>query len=731
MNRTFFLPWFLVVGCSLTSFGRDQSDLEGPWEQEAKEAGLSAADIVHLTKEKVLMSQQEIQQCFEAYLPRSMTSHGDELREGKDVPYFITTDSLLHAYAWCVQKAVARMEEAHAGQLRAYLDNALANVSKAADSITGDPALKAGAVEHSLFVVGVAAALMEVPLPEQPSSLINEINAEAARIRKASGSGLPRLLQSSIPSASQLDYRIFKPAGMYAGVKILEDYFRAVRWLQIVPFRSFSDKEALSAAILALAHHAHPLGKTMDSRAKRLSSLAGPPDRPSAWRCLDDTFKNKAPTTVEGLLQAVRHYLEAHSSDTITSALDDTSLPLHVSASVMPGSRLVDAVFIESLSRVRGERFLPEGISIAAWLGSTYAAGFDASDEASLRISRESGVLFSSDGPDQSLHACELRLLQKLFKSPSPNSPTFMKSRAWQAKSCQTALSAWAQARRIWTLQEQPHYAVGAGSTGWPAFVEPDPWFFVGLAQLCTRAGDLLANMETTAERRKRLARDLREKAEDLASLPLRAESRWSITESQLTTLEMLAMADVQEMFDSNDSKERCVKILLECADWIEKQPSGRRHVTASKILEQMEAQGVLPFDELAGVCTKLAALAQKQIRGDGPDRGDSKDLVYFGLTLAAFSDCHFTHPIDNVPKVARVFTNPATQKALNAGIGRPRFLYVLYPWAGREILCRGAVLPYLESQQMRTFTDEEWKASLHGPQAPSVPSWITPLTGK
>jgi hypothetical protein len=193
----------------------------------------------------------------------------------------------------------------------------------------------------------------------------------------------------------------------------------------------------------------------------------------------------------------------------------------------------------------------------------------------------------------------------------------------------------------------------------------------------------------------------------------------------------MLAMADVQEMFDSNDSKERCVKILLECADWIEKQPSGRRHVTASKILEQMEAQGVLPFDELAGVCTKLAALAQKQIRGDGPDRGDSKDLVYFGLTLAAFSDCHFTHPIDNVPKVARVFTNPATQKALNAGIGRPRFLYVLYPWAGREILCRGAVLPYLESQQMRTFTDEEWKASLHGPQAPSVPSWITPLTGK
>jgi hypothetical protein len=144
-----------------------------------------------------------------------------------------------------------------------------------------------------------------------------------------------------------------------------------------------------------------------------------------------------------------------------------------------------------------------------------------------------------------------------------------------------------------------------------------------------------------------------------------------------------------------------------------------------------MEAQGVLPFDELAGVCTKLAALAQKQIRGDGPDRGDSKDLVYFGLTLAAFSDCHFTHPIDNVPKVARVFTNPATQKALNAGIGRPRFLYVLYPWAGREILCRGAVLPYLESQQMRTFTDEEWKASLHGPQAPSVPSWITPLTGK
>ena len=35
--------------------------------------------------------------------------------------------------------------------------------------------------------------------------------------------------------------------------------------------------------------------------------------------------------------------------------------------------------------------------------------------------------------------------------------------------------------------------------------------------------------------------------------------------------------------------------------------------------------------------------------------------------------------------------------KVLEVGVARPRALYVLYPIKGKEILCRGVVLPYYE----------------------------------
>lgn len=54
----------------------------------------------------------------------------------------------------------------------------------------------------------------------------------------------------------------------------------------------------------------------------------------------------------------------------------------------------------------------------------------------------------------------------------------------------------------------------------------------------------------------------------------------------------------------------------------------------------------------------------------------------------------------------------------LEAGIARPRELFVLYPWQGRDVLCRGAVLPYHEFATDRRLTDTEWRALLDGGKA-------------
>ena len=52
-----------------------------------------------------------------------------------------------------------------------------------------------------------------------------------------------------------------------------------------------------------------------------------------------------------------------------------------------------------------------------------------------------------------SLYCDYLRCLEALLAAPEPGAPAFMSSKAWQIKSCQTALSGWAQLRHTWTLQ--------------------------------------------------------------------------------------------------------------------------------------------------------------------------------------------------------------------------------------------------------------------------------------
>jgi hypothetical protein len=327
-----------------------------------------------------------------------------------------------------------------------------------------------------------------------------------------------------------------------------------------------------------------------------------------------------------------------------------------------------------------------------------------------------------------SLHLEGLMLLQRLVKPPPADAPAYMKSRAWQAKSCQTVLAAWAQSRHVWALQAQPHYSVGAGLREWPAFVERSPDFFVGLARLCQKAALKLAVPESEALVNERIARKLRQMADEYASQA--GSNEQTAFEVWGTTFEMLINAGVkQESFDGPATVMQFTRILRESAEVIARGEGLAQHSVAQKLREQLVGDRKPPFDDLEKICLRLALLAQKQARELYPTADEVQWLLTFGLELAIYSDCHFTSPVDNVPKAVRVFTNPELGKALTVGIGRPRFLYVLHPWKGKEVLCRGAVLPYLERHELESLTDEEWKQKLHDPKAPPIqPEWIKPL---
>jgi hypothetical protein len=135
----------------------------------------------------------------------------------------------------------------------------------------------------------------------------------------------------------------------------------------------------------------------------------------------------------------------------------------------------------------------------------------------------------------------------------------------------------------------------------------------------------------------------------------------------------------------------------------------------------------------LADLCRRLEALAHKQLRGVPFTKEEDHFLEEYGAHLGAvmlYGGNAWLTPRDDAPRVVDVFSNPNNGKVLEVGIARARALWVLYPWQGRDVLCRGAVMPYYEFTSPQRLTNAEWKAVLDSPNRPAPPAWLKPLLG-
>jgi hypothetical protein len=52
----------------------------------------------------------------------------------------------------------------------------------------------------------------------------------------------------------------------------------------------------------------------------------------------------------------------------------------------------------------------------------------------------------------------------------------------------------------------------------------------------------------------------------------------------------------------------------------------------------------------------------------------------------------------------------------------------VLYPWKGKEILCRGAIIPFHSELSDAHLSDKEWRARLDTAKPPDSPDWLRPI---
>jgi len=487
------------------------------WRDAARRHGLSERDLQALARDKVLVGSETFRQVFTPYIASSL-------------PPFITSDSLLNAFHVLLEESVYRLELANAQQLPDVLKVLWSGLPEAGSGVRGRKDLMAAARTRARIVLGTALRLLgdEAVKPDDTAAAI--IDAEAKKVTEAQALEKPPWLGPPANDLLEIDYSRYAPRGFYARSETLQRYFRAVSWLQSIPFRISRDDELLAILLLADALAARPQRPPSPSPEdvrgffRRFTEWIGAGDDWDLWTAREIAGEKLQLDLDGGALGAIRGTLIERAGRPGMAALvnDQVRWPpaaRHSAAEpqfrILSAYRTPDAVLFHRTTDIRefpGRQLaLPSGLDLCAALGSGFARGRIAGaerDKLLKTIDEIKPFLIGS-----TFYQEYLNCLAALLDKPEPDVPAFMSGEPWVIKSCQTVLGGWAQLRHTWALHAKEARTIYAAGSPMPCgFVEPEPEFFSRMAQL-------IENTETQHKRAGALTVDRHRLAEDLRAL--------------------------------------------------------------------------------------------------------------------------------------------------------------------------------------------------------------------
>jgi hypothetical protein len=713
----------------------------------ASRKGLSEADLEQLRQDRILITNETYKQVFTPYIEA-------------DMPLFVTSDSLLNAYHVLFEESVRKMERASARRLPTVLRTLLVNLEDVAARAAGDAELVAAAQKRATIVLGTAMRLLEPGFELRDEAVTSIVEEEVKKIVAAQARMQPRWLGRPTADFTAVDYSRYKVRGFYTSDERLAAYFRAVAWLQSIPFRLSKDDELLAILMLgcSLPEEMRKYSSSERSLFEAYEAFLG---RTDDWDLV--TAADRVEGNVDFNLKEQRRYFldrakaagqRALISDQVRYPPGDPGLVVEPCFRIVSAYRLPDAVLFQRTTDLRVfRRAVPNGLEVCAVLGSEFARQRIREDEsrALLETLDDSKALFD----DSSLYANYLNAVAVLLDGPEPDAPAFMKSPAWQIKCCGTALAGWAQLRHTWVLQGKLNVHYACANFTPPGFVEPEPQFFRKMAQLAGKTGRLLEYAGTFETDYSGIAdalmsiagaleesKDPKEWARRLA--PLAPDHGWEFWHGLHRYLDARAKPKEDEAFRQISTSFARGGVFARLDAEARETIAGELRGMAGRLragdvpddaLVRLMVQSEPDLESLwkyyEQISRRLELLAHKQLRGMDFDQEDGGYIRGYGTRLARvmlYEGNSYVTPLDDAPRIVDVFDNPQ-KGVLCVGTGRPRALYVLYPWRGQDILCKGAILPYHEFLSRQRLTDSQWKNMLDDKdQRPDIPPWLKPI---
>ena len=699
----------------------------GPaFSQEGDTAGgLSEAEREQLDRDGLVITQREYRQIFEPYIFSKM-------------PVFVTSDTVLNAYHVLFEESLAAMERSQAVRIGAVLERVWGNLEN----------------RRARLVVGVALGLLGGELAGVKDDELALIRAEVDRVEAAMGYSKPAWLGPAEPDFLAIDYTRFKPVGFYTRDQAMRRYFRALSWLQAIPFRLADDEELRAMAAIGAAIDGDDWRQTVRDLQvlHRYAEFVGAADDWDIQLANERLRPDHSPE--ENRLNAYRIWGNdadqlPRVNDHVRFAPADPRMISEPNFRIISAARLPDAVLMQRtfLRRDGSPHRWPSGLDLGAALGSGYACKKLVEESPQLlEIAEQSRPLFR---PRASLYQDYLHCLQALLDPAHPGAPELFRSEAWQIKSLNTALAGWSQLRHSWALQAKESTFYAGIDTERAGFVEPDPEFFSRFAVLVSKS---MAAFEKEG------------------AIAIAPENVAGAIEQAIAVIEEISeFGEIDEDDFSDEEKEahweaserlyeRAHDLLLPLRPLLVEMDGGPEYpwqtvpkdipavvaelkvllpVAQSKAGARTLARGVAygeqtllsRWRELESIVRRLSALANKQVAGVPFNEADNHFLRGFGKPLASvmfYDGNSWQVPRDTAPRAVTVFSGEGSY--LHVATGRPRAIFVHYPVGDQTVLCRGAVMSYYEFRENQRLDDQLWLGRIQADKAPPLPAFTAPV---
>ncbi|HUV05676.1 MAG TPA: DUF3160 domain-containing protein [Armatimonadota bacterium] len=602
-----------------------------------------------------------------------------EQNDYKNIPNFITTDSVLQVYHIFYDFTLRNLETEKLYDLLGWLTDDMEKSSRSVAAGMTDPKWKDAAERNRAYFL-VASRLMGKKAAPAPAN-VNSLAAKELQLIAKHERGPRSAIFPYYP-----DYSQFIPRGHYTRSEKLKRFFKTMMWYGYMPFpaicKMYGEKREpypwwpqirqavlLTVMLYSTKIDGRPAIETWEKIYEPTVFYVGAADdlTPHQYKKIIDKIYGKDPTYAE--LQ------DEHKLKQVYAELKKLPEPrIKVALIGMPGGRqfkLMGQRYIpdsEIMQRLVSwpERPFPRGLDVMAVLGSTRAA--DILDNVYKEPKKwdeyvaERSKLLEEFGATRlatwqsNLYWGWMWGLDSLLDPFGTGYPSFMANQAWADKGLNTSLGSWAELRHD-TILYAKQSAMECGGDGEEpplpkGYVEPNVEFYNRLLWLtkASRAG---------LDARGLLTNTIREKFGDFEDL-----------------LTFLKNVSIKELTNQKLTRAE--------------------------------------YDQIRLYGTNLERLTLSVIEGGGSN--------WYEITSEADKD---------MAVIADVHTSLGA--CLEEAVGHANEIYVVVPIEGKLYLTRGAVFSYYEFTHPSSdrLTDEKWQKMLKDKTAAPPPIWIKSfLTG-